>query len=269
MCYLAQVSQAGFYRSLRAYQPVDEDMDVRSAIQGIAVAHRRRYGYRRITAELRRRGLLVNHKRVARLMRADNLLAVQPRAFVVTTDSDHELEVSLNLASRLTLTGMNHVWAADITYIPMQRGFVYLFAVLGWASRRVLAWRLSNTLTTDFCLEALQEALASYGAPDIFNTDQGCQFTSLEFTGLLKDHGIQISMDGKGCWRDNVFVERLWKSINYEEVYLHAYETVSAAQCGLARYLTFYNQHRPHRALDGKTPEQVYCDNLTTRLTAA
>jgi putative transposase len=135
----------------------------------------------------------------------------------------------------LEITRPNHVWAADITYIPMQRGFVYLFAVLDWASRRVLAWRLSNTLTTDFCLDAVQEAITRYGTPAIFNTDQGCQFTSQEFTGLLKDHGIQISMDGKGCWRDNVFVERLWKSIKYEEVYLHAYETVSAAHQGLER----------------------------------
>ena len=151
----------------------------------------------------------------------------------------------------------------------MPRGFVSVFAVLDWASRRVLAWRLANTLTTDFCLEALQEALARYGAPDIFSTEQGGQFTSLEFTGLLKDHGIQISMDGIGCWRDNVFVERLWKSIKYEEVYLHAYETVSAAQQGLERYLTFYNQTRPHRALDGHTPDGVYFDNLPARRTAA
>jgi putative transposase len=151
----------------------------------------------------------------------------------------------------------------------MARGFVYLFAVLDWASRRVLAWRLSNTLTTDFCLEAVQEAITRYGTPTIFNTDQGCQFTSQEFTGLLKQHGIQISMDGKGCWRDNVFVERLWKSIKYEEVYLHAYETVEAAHQGLARYLRFYNQTRPHQALDGRTPDQVYYDHLTTRRTAA
>ena len=151
----------------------------------------------------------------------------------------------------------------------MHRGFVYLCAVMDWASRRVLTWRLSNTLTTDFCLEAVQEALTRYGRPDIFNTDQGCQFTSQEFTGLLKDHGIQISMDGTGCWRDNVLVERLWRSVKYEEVYLRAYDGISAARQGVGRYLTFYNQIRPHRALDGKTPEQVYCDNLTTRLTAA
>ena len=135
----------------------------------------------------------------------------------------------------------------------MRRGFVYLFAVLDWASRRVLAWRLSNTLTTDFCLDAVQEAVVRYGTPEIFYTDQGCQFTSHEFTGLLAQQGIQISMDGKGCWRDNVFVERLWKSIRYEEVYLHAYEIIGAA----------------HQALDGQTPDQVYSDHLTTRLTAA
>ena len=169
----------------------------------------------------------------------------------------------------LTIRRPNHVWAADITYIPMARGFVYLFAVLDWASRRVLAWRLSTTLTTDFCLDAVQDAVGRYCPPAIFNTDQGCQFTSQEFTKLLTRHGIQISMDGKGCWRDNVFVERLWKSIKYEEVYVHAYDTVNAAHQGLERYLTFYNQTRPHQALDGQTPDQVYYENLTTRRTAA
>ncbi|HEX7648388.1 MAG TPA: DDE-type integrase/transposase/recombinase, partial [Noviherbaspirillum sp.] len=135
--------------------------------------------------------------------------------------------------------------------------------VMDWASRRVLSWRVSNTMTTDFCIEAVQqEAIARYGAPEIFNTDQGSQFTSLEFTQLLKDHGIAISMDGKGCWRDNVFVERLWKSIKYEEVYLHAYETVSAAKSGIGRYLEFYNSRRPHSTLDGKTPDAIYFANL-------
>jgi len=174
-----------------------------------------------------------------------------------------------DLLRQLTITRPNHVWAADITYIPMQRGFVYLCAILDWASRRVLAWQLSNTLTTDFCLEAVQAAITRHGPPEIFNTDQDCQFTSQEFTGLLTHHGIQISMDGKGCWRDNVFVERLWRSIKYEEVYLHAYDTVRAAHQGLERYLRFYNQTRPHQALDGQTPDRVYFDNLTTRRTAA
>jgi putative transposase len=142
-------------------------------------------------------------------------------------------------------------------------------AILDWASRRVLAWRPANTLTTDFCLEAVQEALASSGTPEIFNTDQGCPFTSQEFIGLLNDHGIQISMDGTGCWRDNVFVERWWRSLKYEEVYLHADETVRDAHQGVARYRTFYNQIRPHRALDGRTPDHVYWEIQLARSTAA
>jgi len=163
----------------------------------------------------------------------------------------------------LTIDCPNQVWAADITYIPMRRGFLYLFAVLDWASRRVLSWRLSNTLTTDFCKEAVLEAIARYGTPKIFNTDQGSQFTSLDFTKMLKTQGIAISMDGKGAWRDNVFVERLWKTAKYEEVYLHAYDSVRDAQAGLERYLTFYNQSRPHSALDGNTPDEVYFSYLS------
>ena len=169
----------------------------------------------------------------------------------------------------VAITRPNQVWAADITYIPMRRGFVYLFAILDWASRRVLAWRLSNTLTTDFCLDAVREAITQYGRPEIFNTDQGCQFTSLEFTSLLKDQGIQISMDGRGCWRDNVFVERLWRSLKYEEVYLHAYETIRHAQQGLEHYVQFYNQLRPHRALDGRTPDCVYWEQRPAQPSAA
>jgi putative transposase len=163
----------------------------------------------------------------------------------------------------------NQVWAADITYIPMRRGFLYLFAVMDWYSRRVLAWRLSNTLTTDFCMEAVEEALTRYGKPGIFNTDQGCQFTSAEFTGLLKLHGIQISMDGKGCWRDNVFVERLWRSVKYEEVYLKAYDSVAQAKAGLGNYLNLYNTCRPHSSLDGKTPEAIYFTGLPAMRAAA
>lgn len=144
----------------------------------------------------------------------------------------------------------------------MQRGSVYLAAVLDWATRRVLAWRLSISLTTDFCIEAVEEAIARYGTPEIFNTDQGSQFTSAEFVGLLQRHDIRISMDGKGCWRDNVFVERLWKTVKYEEVYLHAYESVSQARQSLTRYFTFYNQRRPHSSLDGQTPDTVYLNWL-------
>lgn len=150
----------------------------------------------------------------------------------------------------------------DITYIPMAKGFVYLAAVLDWATRRVLSWRLSITMTADFCVEAVEEAIARYGPPEIFNTDQGSQFTGSDFIGLLTRHGIDISMDGRGCWRDNVFVERLWKSVKYEEVYLHAYESVSHARQALTRYLGFYNTRRPHSSLDGQTPDTAYFNSL-------
>jgi putative transposase len=162
------------------------------------------------------------------------------------------------LLRKLPVTRPNQVWATDITYIPMARGFVYLVAIVDWFSRRVLAWRLSITLTTDFCIEALEEALARFGKPDIFNTDQGSQFTSIAFTSVLHREKIAISMDGRGAWRDNVFVERLWRSVKYEEVYLRAYDSVSDARSSLGRYLTFYNTRRPHSSLDRKTPDQAY-----------
>ena len=166
------------------------------------------------------------------------------------------------LLRNLAVTRPNQVWAMDITYIPMARGFVYLVAVVDWHTRRVLSWKLSTTMDVHFCLEAVEEAIAKYGKPDIMNTDQGSQFTSLAFTQLLKENDIRISMDGKGCWRDNVFVERLWRSVKYEEVYLHAYDSVSAARKGLERYFRFYNSRRPHSSLDRKTPDQVYFNSL-------
>lgn len=158
----------------------------------------------------------------------------------------------------------NQVWAMDITYIPMSKGFVYLVAVMDWFSRKVLAWRVSNTMDTAFCVEAVEEALDRYGAPEIFNTDQGSQFTSEVFTGLLKGNGIQISMDGRGSWRDNVFIERLWRSVKYEEVYLRAYESVSEARTGIGRYFEFYNARRPHSSLGRMTPNQFYTKALPT-----
>ena len=224
-------------------------------------------GARRLRDLLRQEGRAVGRRHVATLMRRMGLEALYRKPRLSQRHPAHTIYPYL--LRDLTIHRPNHVWAADITYIPMARGFVYLFAVLDWASRRVLAWRRSNTLTTDFCLDAVQDAVGRDGPPEIFNTDQGCQFTSQEFTKLLTRHGIQISMDGKGCWRDNVFVERLWKSIKYEEVYVHAYDTVNAAHQGLERDLTFYNQTRPHQALDGQTPDQVYYDNRTTRRTAA
>jgi putative transposase len=263
-CQLLKLSRSTAY-----YQPTPVSETELALMRRIDALHLQYpfAGARMLRDLLRRAGHVIGRRHVATLMRRMSIEAVYRKPHL--SQRHHAHTVYPYLLRELEISRPNHVWAADITYIPMARGFVYLFAVLDWASRRVLAWRLSNTLTTDFCLEAVQDALANYGTPEIFNTDQGCQFTSQEFTGLLNAHGIQISMDGKGCWRDNVFVERLWKSIKYEEVYLHAYETVRGAHQGLERYLTFYNQTRPHRALDGKTPDQVYYDNLPARRTAA
>lgn len=224
-------------------------------------------GARMLRDLLRQEGHAIGRRQVVTLMRRMGITAIyrKPR----TSQRHPAHRIYPYLLRPLTITRSNHVWAADITYIPMRRGFVYLCAILDWVSRRVLSWRLSNTLTTDFCLEAVQEAITRYGPPEIFNTDQGCQFTSQEFTGLLQAHGIQISMDGTGRWRDNVFVERLWRSLKYEEVYLHAYETMREAHQGVACYVTFYNQLRPHRALDGRTPDRVYWENLPARPPAA
>jgi putative transposase len=168
----------------------------------------------------------------------------------------------------MAITRPNQVWAMDITYIPMARGFVYLAAVVDWFSRRILAWKLSITMDTSFCLEALGEALLGNDGPEIFNTDQGSQFTSEEFTGRLKQQAVAISMDGKGRWRDNVFIERVWKSIKYEEVYLHAYESVSEARASIGKYIEFYNSTRPHSSLNAQTPHQVYFNRLPEPMAA-
>ena len=205
---------------------------------------------------LRQEGVHVRRKHVATLMRKMGIEALYRRP---NTSRKHpENPVYPYLLRHLAITRPNQVWAMDITYIPMARGFVYLAAVVDWHSRKVLAHRVSITMETDFCLEAVEEAIRLYGTPGIFNTDQGSQFTSRAFTGLLQQHGIRISMDGKGAWRDNVFVERLWKSVKYEEVYLRAYASVSEAKAGLARYFAFYNTRRPHSSLDRMTPEQFY-----------
>ena len=196
-------------------------------------------GARMLRDLLRLEGHRVGRKHVGTLMARMGIEALYRRPNTSRKHPAHPIYPYL-LRDRV-IERPNEVWAMDITYIPMARGFVYLAAVMDWASRRVLAWRVSISLTTDFCIEAVEEALAKYGCPEIFNTDQGSQFTSAEFTALLKNNGIAISMDGKGCWRDNVFVERLWKSIKYEEVYLHAYESVSAAKTGIGRYIRFYN----------------------------
>ncbi|MBK6304755.1 MAG: IS3 family transposase [Gemmatimonadetes bacterium] len=198
----------------------------------------------------------VGRRRIGTLMLHMGIAAVCPQPGTSRRHRAHP--VFPYLLRHRTITRPNEVWAMDITYIPMARGFVYLAAVLDWASRRVLSWRVSITLDSAFCIAAVEEALARHGRPAIFNTDQGAQFTSAAFTGLLHDHGIQISMDGKGCWRDNIFVERLWRSLKYEEVYLHAYASVSAATAGIDRYFRLYNSRRPHSSLTDRTPDDAY-----------
>ena len=201
-------------------------------------------------------GIKVGRLHVATLMKRMAIEAIYRRPNTSTPAVGHRIYPYL--LRKLPVTRADQVWAMDITYIPMARGFVYLAAVVDWFSRRVLSWRLSITLQTDFCVEALEDALARFGKPGIFNTDQGSQFTSSAFTGVLSSNDIKISMDGKGAWRDNVFVERLWRSIKYEEVYLRAYDTVSEARASIGRYLDFYNSRRPHSRLGRKTPDQAY-----------
>lgn len=213
-------------------------------------------GSRMLRDVLRDEEVAVGRKHVATLMRRMGIEAIYRKPNTSRRHPGHTIYPYL-LRHR-AITAPNQVWAMDITYIPMARGFVYLAAVIDWYSRRVLAWRVSITMETAFCIEAVEEAIARHGKPEIFNTDQGSQFTSEAFTGLLKQHGIAISMDGKGCWRDNVFIERLWRSVKYEEVYLHAYDSVSHARDSLARYFAFYNTRRPHSALDRQTPDKVY-----------
>jgi len=215
---------------------------------------------------LKGEGHFIGRKHVATLMRTMGIEALYQKPNTSWHHAAHPIYPYL--LRNLPIERPNHVWAMDITYVPMARGFVYLAAVMDWASRRVLTWRVSTSMSTDFCIEALEEALARYGTPEIFNTDQGSQFTSLEFTGVLKVHHIQISMDGKGSWRDNVFVERLWRSIKYEEIYLHAYDTVSDARAGIGKYFSFYNQRRPHSEHGGETPATMYFDNLELKKAA-
>ncbi|MBY5345718.1 IS3 family transposase [Rhizobium johnstonii] len=224
-------------------------------------------GSRMLQGLLRGEGLETGRLHVATLMKKMGIEAIYRRPNTSKPAPGHKIYPYL--LRKLAVTRPNQVWAMDLTYIPMARGFVYLCAVVDWFSRRVLSWRLSITMEAAFCIEAVEEALARYGKPEIFNTDQGSQFTSIDFTAVLKKAEIAISMDGKGAWRDNVFVERLWRSIKYEEVYLHAYKTVSEARVGIGRYLTFYNGRRPHSSLDRQTPDQAYFNALTPMMVAA
>ena len=217
-------------------------------------------GSRMLRDLLRGEGVVIGREHVATLMRLRGIEALYRRPNTSKAAPGHKIYPYL--LRGLAVERPNQVWAMDITYIPMARGFVYLTAVVDWFSRRVLAWRLSISMEVEFCIDAVQEALAKHGRPEIFNTDQGSQFTSDAFTGLLLNNGIAISMDGRGAWRDNVFVERLWRSVKYEEVYLRAYDSVCAAKASLGRYLDFYNRKRPHSSLGSRTPDRAYFDEL-------
>jgi putative transposase len=256
-CRLLAVPRSAVYR--KPAEVSAEDLALMALLDRQYLA-RPYYGSRRMAAWLATQGHVVNRKRVQRLMRLLGLVAIYQRPNTSKPAATHKIYPYL--LGRLTIERVNHVWCADVTYIPMAKGFLYLVVVMDWVSRAVLAWRLSNTLGADFCVEALEEALARHGRPEIFNTDQGSQFTSDDFTGTLKDHGITISMDGKGRCMDNIFVERLWRSLKYEEVYLNAYASVAEAKTGIGAWLDFYNKERPHQSLGYRTPRQIYEEGL-------
>ena len=255
-CSVLDISRSSAYRKPAGVN--DEDVDLMQRLDALHLRHPFK-GSRRLRDDLwDDHGLRVNRKRVQRLMRLMGIRALHPGAR--TTHPDRQHKIYPYLLRDLAIDRVNQVWCTDITYIPMRKGFLYLVAVMDWHSRKVLSWCLSNSLDTAPCIEVLEGALQSHGTPVIFNTDQGCQFTSEGFTGVLKAHGIQISMDGKGRWMDNVFIERLWRSLKYEEVYLKAYDTVAQATQGIGDWMDFYNQDRRHASLDRMTPDQVYYD---------
>ena len=252
-CELLAVNRSSLY-----YAPVEPDAEELALMRRIDELHLKRpfFGSRMLTQTLKKKGLVINRKHVQRLMRLMGLESMAPKP--KTSSPAHEHPVYPYLLREVKVGRVNQVWAADITYIPMLRGFAYLVAIIDWYSRRVLAWRLSNMLETTFCVEALQEALSRFAGPEIFNTDQGAQFTADSFTRVLRDCGIKISMDGKGRCIDNIFVERLWRSLKYEEVYLNPYDSMHEARMGIGRYFDFFNNERPHQALGYQTPASFY-----------
>jgi putative transposase len=259
MCRLAGVSRAGFYRFLRQRHPEEEDMEVRHVIQQIAVEHRRRYGYRRITAELRRRSMCVNRKRVARIMGEDGLLAVQPKSFVVTTDSDHDLEIYLNLARRMKLTGINQLWVADITYIRLRGEFVYLAVVLDAFSRKVVGWALERTLTARLPLLALSRAIAQRRPPAglVHHSDRGVQYASQQYIRVLRHHGILPSMSRPANPYDNAACESFIRTLKREQIDAQTYRDIEDLRAHLEEFIDrYYNRQRLHSALHYTTPEE-------------
>ena len=252
-CRVLAISRSSFY-----YAPKGESVDNLALMRRIDELFLKYpfYGSRQMVRQLLREGIAVGRHRVRRLMRLMGLEAIYqaPR----TSDPHPAHRIYPYLLKGVTIDRPNQVWCADITYIPVQRGFLYLVAIMDWATRHVLAWRLSNTMDASFCVEALAEALSKYGAPTIFNTDQGCQFTSLDFTGVLKDADVTISMDGRGRYMDNIFIERLWRSLKYEAVYLHELTDGFKAERVIGEWINFYNTERPHSALGGRTPAEAY-----------
>ncbi len=252
-CQMLELSRSSVY-----YQPLPLTESELKLLRRIDEIHLKipYYGSQRIRDQLQREGYNINRKKVRRLMQLMGIFALYPKRRTSLPRSGHKMYPYL--LRDLPIARPNHVWCADICYIPMARGFLYLVAIMDWASRKVLAWRLSNTLETDFCVDVLEEALCHHDAPEIFKTDQGAQFTSDRFTNTLKEAGVRISMDGKGRWIDNVFIERLWRSLKYEEVYLKAYENVAEARRAIGEYFNLYNNERPHQALARFTPDEVY-----------
>jgi putative transposase len=258
-----RISRGSVYYLPRPVSP--SDLEVMRRLDRLHLEHPFA-GSRMLHGLLIGEGYKIGRRHVKTLMKRMGIEALYRRPRTTKPAPGHTIYPYL--LRGMEVTRPNQVWAMDITYIPMARGFVYLAVVLDWFSRRVLSWRLSITMEAAFCVETLEDALSRYGKPDIFNTDQGSQFTGATFTGVLIKNGIAISMDGKGAWRDNVFVERLWRSIKYEEVYLHAYDSVSEARNSIGRYLDFYNGRRPHSSLDGATPDHAYFTSLSLRLAA-
>ncbi len=259
MCQMVPVSRRGFYRSLKEQRPVEEEMEVRSAIQQIALEHRRRYGYRRITAELRRRGMQINHKRVVRIMREDNLLAVQPKRFVVTTDSNHKLEVYLNLASRMKLTGINQLWVADITYIRLKAEFVYLAVILDGFSRKVVGWALDRTLASRLTIGALEQAIEKRQPESglVHHSDRGLQYACAEYVAIIEKHGMVPSMSRPANPYDNASCESFMKTLKREEIYARKYEDLEHLRANIEEFIEqYYNQQRLHSALGYRSPEE-------------
>ena len=256
-CEMLNVARSGVYRARRPAN--DNDLDLMRRIDELFLRHPF-LGSRRLVALLRADGLRVNRKRVRRLMRLMGIVPLGPKPRTSKPGAGHKIYPYL--LRNLKIDRANQVWCADITYLPIGRGFLYLVAIMDWYSRAVLAWRVSNTMDVSFCVSALEDALARFGKPEIFNTDQGSQFTSAEFTGVLSATGTRISMDGKGRWMDNVFIERLWRSLKYEDIYIKFYADGSEARAGISQWIAFYNYQRPHQALSNRAPMEVWREEM-------